>query len=90
MLNVILPLLNYTVLWLDKLEALEKALVLFLNQIEDSECLENVQRDMAHVRVETNEAFQVRVSVEVYNFLSHINFDSGRGILIFELFWDRN
>ena len=54
MLDVVLPLLDYAVLRLDQLETLEEALVLFLNEVEDGEGLEDVQGDVAHVRVETH------------------------------------
>jgi hypothetical protein len=80
-LDVVLPLLDYAVLRLDQLEALEEALVLFLNEVEDGEGLEDVQGDVAHVRVETHQALQVRVPVKFYHFFFHIDLHLGSRLL---------
>jgi hypothetical protein len=73
MLDVILPLLNDAVLGLYQLQTFKEALVLFLYQIEDGEGLEYIQRDVTHVRVETDEALEVRVSVKLNDFFFHVD-----------------
>ena len=73
MLDVVLPLLNDAVLGLYQLQTLKEALVLFLYKVEDGEGLEYVQRDVAHVCVESDQAFEVRVSIKLYDFFFHID-----------------
>ena len=81
MLYVVLPLLDYAVLGLNQLETLEEALVLLLYQVEDGEGLEDVQGDVAHVRVKTHEALQVGVPVKLYHFFFHIDLHLGSRLL---------
>ena len=80
-LYVVLPLLDYAVLGLNQLETLEEALVLLLNQVEDGEGLEDVQGNVAHVRVETHEALQVGVPVKLNHFFFHIDLHLGSRLL---------
>jgi hypothetical protein len=54
MLDVVLPLLNDAVLGLYQLQTFKEALVLFLYKVEDGEGLEYIERDVAHVRVESD------------------------------------
>ena len=81
MLDVVLPLLNYAVLGLYQLQTLKEALVLFLYKVEDGEGLEYIQRDVAHVCVESDEAFEVRVSIKLYHFFFHIDLHFGSRFL---------
>jgi len=81
MLDVVLPLLNDAVLRLYQLQTFKEALVLFLYKVEDGEGLEYIQRDVAHVRVESDEAFEVRVSIKLNDFFFHIDLHFGSRFL---------
>lgn len=86
-LYVVLPLLDYAVLRLNQLEWLEDTLIRFLDEVEHSEGLEDVQRHVAHVSVETDQGLQRRVSVEVYLLFLDLDFYSLRLMVARGVLW---